>query len=163
MKTSKELIEQLAVIDENILAEAATQPAKFVDAARYRVQAMRGRMQAMAQYETWKSRLGLHYRRSKTQDDKRVTEGEIKDRIQVHAKTQIYDDRLQKAFAREEFAKLLLEAYRMRRDGIRIIHEGQLAEGKSGASELERAELRRKLRQKARELEHERKQVEDDE
>lgn len=155
MKTVKELIEAVPIVSENVLVEAAAQPLLFIDAARFRVQKMRNRSQAMARYDSWCSKLGLHIRRAKT-GDKRVTEGEVKDRIQIHQTTRAYDEALQKAFAEEEFSKLLLEALRMRRDALRVIAEAQLAEGTKEAAEIDRIAERRKLHKRARELEQQR-------
>jgi hypothetical protein len=62
--------------------------------------------------------------------------------------------------AQEEFAKLLLEAFRMRRDSLRIIAEGQLAEGRRESGEVERIEARSRLVRKARELDEERHHIE---
>lgn len=160
--TSREIIAKLPILDENILLEAANQPQLFVEAARYRVAKMRNRAQALARYEVWCSELGLHYRRTKTGGDRRITEGEIKDRIRISKKARFYDTKLQEAFAQEEFSKLLLEALRMRRDAIRVIADARVSEGIREGAEVERIEARRKLINKARDLESRRRKLEVD-
>ncbi len=160
MTSAKQLIQKLPLISENILVEAAQQPSLFVEAAEYRVSIMRLRSQALTEYENWCSKLALHYRKSKTKGE-RVTEGAIKDHVRINRNTRVLDIKLQRAFAHEEFSKLLLEAFRMRRDAIRVIAEAYNIEGIRGSAQVEKIEAHRKLVKKAQDLESRRQRVED--
>jgi len=160
MVGSKELIERLSIVDENVLAEAAKQPLLFIDAARYRVGKMRKRAQADAALDFNRSSLGLKIRKKPSED--RVTEGAIKSLIDIDPTTRSLRAALDEAEAEEELSKLILEAYRYRRDAIRILAEAHVYEGIKESSEVERAETRRKLSRKARELEDRRSKLNND-
>lgn len=155
--TSKSLIEKLTVVDENILAEAARQPLLFVDAARYRVHKMRRRAQADAALDYARSSLGLKTRKAPSED--RLTEGAVKAIIDTDKNICVLRAGLDEAEAQEELAKLILEAYRYRRDAIRILAEARVYEGMRETAEVEKIETRRKLSRKARELEDRRNRI----
>jgi hypothetical protein len=160
--SAESLIERLALVDEDILAEAAKQPILFIDAARYRVAAMRRRAQAVAELDSKRSRIALTIRaRRDGSGEKKFTEAALKEKVE--SQTVIRDLRAatERAYESEELAKLILEAYRMRRDGIRVIAETQIAEGMRGSKEIERIEQSRHIRNKARVLEETRRRVED--
>jgi len=152
--TSDQLITQLSVLDENILAEAARQPALFIDAARYRVSKMRKRAQANAALEARWSHLALRIRARKDDEGgKRMTEAALKATVESQKSIKMLRSDLERAYAEEEFSKLILEAFRMRRDAIRIIAESQNIEGIRGTKELEHIEQRKRLRNEAARLE----------
>ena len=159
---AESLIGKLPLVDENILAEAAKQPILFIEAARYRVTAMRVRAKAVAELEARKSTLALRIRAKKT-SARSITENAIKETVESQKSVIALRDRVEKAYALEEFSKLILEAYRQRRDAIRIIGETQIAEGIRGSHEVDRLEQSRKLRNRARDLEERRRRVPDGE
>lgn len=159
--TSQELIDKLAIIDENILAEAAKQPILFVEAARYRVEKMRERARATAEFETWEAELGLAIRAKYKTSDNKLTETAIKAKIRKHSGTKKRDKELQDSYAEEELAKLILDAYRMRKSAIQVISDMQVLEGNREAADVEKLEARRKLSTTARNLEERRKRGRD--
>jgi len=147
------LIQHLPLVDENILAEAARQPILFIDAVRFRVAAMRRRAQAVAELESKRSRIALTIRRQKDPTGKKqFTETALKEKVE--SQTVICELRasMERAYEMEEFAKLILEAYRMRRDAIRVIAESQIAEGMRETKEIEHIEQSSKVRREARRL-----------
>lgn len=157
LKVSR-LIESLSVVDENILAVAAGQPLLFVEASRYRVAKMRQRSRAEAALEACASELGLRFR-TPTGNEQRITEGYVKTRLLKHPRYRQMKEEVDRAEEREEFAKLLLEAYRMRRDAIKIIADAQTYEGAKGAYQVERDDMHRRLSNEARKLQERRKRA----
>ena len=156
---SKTLIEKLELVPENIFGEAAVQPLLYVDAARYRVAAMRSRSQAAAELEYTKARVAAAIRARLTEAGEKVTEKLIEQRVATHKLCRAASEKMDRAQETEEFAKLLLDAYRMRRDAIRIIGEGQIAEGIRGGHEVDRLEQHRRLAKRARDLDSRRGEV----
>lgn len=161
MRTAKSeitaLVDQLSVIDEDIRHEAVRQPALFIEAVRYRVSRMRIRSQAEAMFEAFVSRRGLVVRARVQGSKERVTEGAIKARVQKHPKFKLLQSALADAEAEEEFSKLLLEAFRMRRDAIKILADAQNYEAGRSVMDLERKDVTRKLSNEARRVQQARR------
>ena len=160
---SELLIERLALVDENILAEAARQPILFIDAVRFRVAAMRRRSQAVAELGAKRSRIALVIRAKGVAAGERVTDKNCAERVDKHSLIRELSDKVDRAIEVEEFSKLILEAYRMRRDAIRVIAESQIAEGMRATKEIEHIEQRGKMHRTVRDLEIRRNRVKSDE
>jgi hypothetical protein len=141
------ILRALPVIDENVWAESARQPLLFKDAARYRVSKMRVRSAAKSEMEAFAAQYGLRLR-----SRLKVTEGHIKAKVETHPKYRRLRAAYEEAEAREEFSKLVLEAYRQRRDAIQIIAKHEDIEGNKETAEIERLEQRRNLSLRARSL-----------
>lgn len=159
MYSLDKLIRTLPLLDENIWNEAARQPGMFFEAGRQRVSKMRVRMRAEAALEHHKASYGLKVRFRKLPNDQRVTEDYIKQKIAISKDYKLLQASLHNAQADEEFTIILLQAYRMRRDGIEIIAQAQLREGAKEAIEMEKTVVQRRLALQARQLEGRRKQV----
>jgi hypothetical protein len=150
---SQVLIAKLPIVDADIRREALNQPLRFLEAARYRVAKMRAVSRCKAALEAGYSEVNLQVRaRGKRDAAEKLTEGHIKAKILLNKQVRRLQQDLQTAEEREEFSKLLLEAYRMRRDAIRIVAEMQNYEGVRETAEVERIEQNRRLENKAREL-----------
>jgi hypothetical protein len=156
-----ELIRLLAVVDENIVSEAIRQPSLFIDAARYRVSKMREVSRAKAELDSCMSSIGLRIRAKGAGGDQRTTEGYVKSKILRSPTYNKLQSAVHDAERKEEFSKLLLEAYRMRRDAIRIIADEKNYESGRQGAEVERMQQRRKLVNKASEL-HRRRMSQDE-
>lgn len=159
---TKELIRRLAIVDQDILSEAAKQPQLFMDAAAYRVAAMRKRARAVAEIEQKRAHLVLRKRAEKDEMGRKVTEGEIKASVEATKIIAELRDQVDRAYEVEEMAKLILEAYRMRRDAIRVIAEAENLGLMRGSKELENIEQRKKMVQQIRTLESRRRRLEED-
>ena len=155
-KTAKELIRSLPLIDENILNEAANQPLLYVDAARYRVACMRETYRTRAEVEAFEATQGLKVRQSESE---KRTEKHIKSLVIKNPKYIELRDAAHDAEADEEFSKLLLKAFEMRKDAIRIISDAENREAGRMTAEVERAEKRRQLVREARRLEEKRSRL----
>jgi hypothetical protein len=160
--TSKELITKLAIVDQNILSEAAQQPILFMDAAQYRVSAMRVRAEAVAEIESRRARLTLKKRAEKDDMGRKVTEGEIKAGVESTKIIGVLRARVDRSYEREELAKLILEAYRQRREAIRVIAEAENLGLIRGSKEVENIQQRKKVISNARLLEQKRRRLEHD-
>jgi hypothetical protein len=160
--TADKLIRTLALVDENIMFEAATQALKFMDAARYRVSKMRMRVRAEAELASFATSLELRLR-ARPEGDKRITEAWYKARIASHPKWLRLKRAVEDASEREELSKLILEAFRMRRDAIRVIAEAQVYEAGKTVSTFEQLQEKRKLQFQQRVLEKRRRVVSEDE
>jgi hypothetical protein len=158
---TKSLIERLALVDENVLVEAALQPLRFVDAARFRVAAMKRRAQATAELEYKRSRLGQLIRARGAETGERITDKACNERVEQHSQIRELRDKQDRALEIEEFARLIMEAYRMRRDAIRVIAETQIAEGVKVTNEIDRIDHSRKIRNAAMRLDAKRSQIEE--
>ena len=77
----------------------------------------------------------------------------------MHSKIRELRAKLDRALELEEFARLIMEAYRMRRDAIRVIAETQIAEGVKETREIDHIEQRRKVRNVAMKLEEKRSRI----
>jgi hypothetical protein len=158
---SESLISRLALVDENIMAEAAKQPILFIDAVRYRVSAMRARAQANAELDYRRSRIALTIRaRKDAAGEKKFTEAALKEKVESQTVIRELRAKMERSYESEELAKLILEAYRMRRDAIRVIAESQIAEGMRGGKEIELLEQNRHMHNTARSLEEKRRRTE---
>jgi hypothetical protein len=147
--TAKELIARLPLVDTNILDEAAKQPGLFSDAALHRVEKMRKRSEAISSLDYFHAKLALHIRASKNEKGEKITEGALKERIEINKTHRALRAAMERAYEEEEFAKLLLEVLRQRRDGIRIIADARLHD--MTPNEVERS-VRRKIAGDARKL-----------
>ena len=160
MVTAEKLIRSLVIVEEDILREAAEHPLRFVAAARYRVFHMRQVATLESQLELKRSRLGLKIRAAKDTEGKKPTEGYVAQCIEVSSETIRLREEVDKAHALEELSKLILEAYRMRRDCLRILADYQNIQGMREVKEVESMDARRKLVSTARELQRRRTRLE---
>lgn len=158
--TSKELIRDLGVVSENILAEAARQPTMFIQAARYRVGKMRKRAEAIAAYDYHVANLAMKTRnRRNASGEKPYTEGALKEKVACNSDTRRLQTIQDRAYEEEEFSKQILRAFEMRRDAIRIIADAQNREVLREGSEVDRIQQKNKLRSEARKLEERRRRL----
>lgn len=162
--TSYSLIKKLAIIDENILVEAANQPLLYMEGAKYRVAKMRKRAEAVARLESEKSLIGLKLRRQKDETGKKAhTEDGIKARTELALIKSGTRAALDRAYEFEELSKLLLQALQMRRDAIRVIAEAHNISGMREDKEISRIQELRATKNRARDLLRQRKELGDDE
>lgn len=158
-KTSKlpGLIKRLAFVPENVLEEAAEQPGLFYEVSKIRVAKMRKKSLATAEYEAHKASMALRLRAKASTSGERTTEHSLAERVGTMTSTMALREAMDVADAEETLLKLLLEAYRMRRDGIRVIADSKIYREVNEDSETNR--IQRKLAEKARRLEDQRQRL----
>jgi hypothetical protein len=136
-----ELIDKLDFSEENIIRANREQPSLFLEASRYRVKKLRSRIQAESKYEMQQSKSSLFLRSLKKKGERgAITEGYIKDKVRVRPKVVVARKKFDNAQAHEEWAKLLLEAYRQRGSAIKTLAENLGAEANAQAR-LQRKDL----------------------
>lgn len=134
-KDSTELaqaLERLEITAEQLEQEALDQPRLFSFLASYYQTAFRQMLRAKARLEERQAHLGLVYRKQARQVKTRITEAQIRDLVVQSTSVMRYQKRFDLARAREAYAKLLLDAYKMRRDAIRTIADLRLRSGAHG-------------------------------
>lgn len=117
------LLDALDLTPETVLKAAGEQPVLFMDAARYRVGRMERRVRAKAVLETGKAECALRMRREAEDNGEKITEGKIGNLIDADAVIITLRANYEDAEVEDEFSKLLLEAFRVRRDCIRVISD----------------------------------------
>lgn len=149
-----DLVQQLEFAEEDITRATREQASLFLQAARYRIQTLRRKIQKESAYESVCSQVSIKLRQAKrAADDKnKPTESAIKNRINVDPSVVAARREFERTIVYEEFAKLLVEAFRQRRDACRILAEIMGAESnaharalRSEAEEQNLGTLRRKV------------------
>lgn len=157
--TFNELVDDLPIVDENILGEAAVQSQKFIRAARYRVHRLRIKNKSNAALEGRRLVLAMRARVKAAETGDKLTEAGVKELVETARSVRGLRQKLDRATEMEELAKHLLEAHRFRRDSIRVIGEAQNIEAIRGTKEVEKLEANRKLRSKIIELQKRRQRI----
>lgn len=146
------LAEKLRFVDENIKETVKNQPMLFLDAGRYRVKCMRNRAVAVAAVDSMRARVATAIRNDKNSAGLKMTEGALKEQIELDPEIQDLRDAQSEAYEDEEMGKLLVEAWRQRNSAVKNLVEMMLAEGASGSYQLEREVQTRAMNNKAQDL-----------
>lgn len=116
-----DLVNGLSFSDEEVVDAAKSQPTLFLHASRLRIQTMRNRVTAEAKLKAAEADRAGKFRLRGKEAGERITEGQVKERLaripEIIALTKAVTD----AEEYEEWSKLLLEAYRMRRDALKVV------------------------------------------
>ncbi len=161
--TFDSLLDNLKIVSEDIKEVAAHQPLLFIDAARYRVAMMRLRSKKEQEVDTKRSSLATKFRNRKDEQGKKIyTEGAVKEKVEIQTVVKQLRRELDNAFAEEELAKSMMEAYRQRNSALKIIADMQQFEGSREGAQIERDEQSRKLRNAARKLTDKRRSIASD-
>jgi len=123
-----ELISSLDFMPENVVQAAAEQPKLFLRAADYRMAKYRKYVQAEGRLEAERAATSLRLREQARLNGERLTENHIAELLTVDDNLRRLRAEVESAREADEYAKLLLEAYRMRRDCIRVVAELSSAE-----------------------------------
>jgi hypothetical protein len=115
----KRLLGDLDFPEEELARAAREQPSLFLEASRYRVRCMRRRIRAKAALESVYSEVALRYREKKQAD--KLTEKAIANKVIAHPNVITAQKELDSAEVAEEYSKLLVEAYRQRKDACKIL------------------------------------------
>lgn len=150
----QDLLIGLAFAPEGVVMAATEQPKLFLAAAEYRMSRYRERSQFEMALKKAEAEYSIELRHNAKASGERVTEGHIAEQVLVNKLLASRRETLAEVEEREEFAKLLLEAYRMRRECLRIVSDlvgAEIAMTKAVAAGSERAqELRRTIASKYR-------------
>jgi len=115
------LVDGLSLNADTVLQDASHLAHQFLDAANYRVQKMRKEVEAEMALDVARAEAEIEIRNSATQTGEKVTENHIKAHLilnpEVAAATKLFNDRQ----AEHEYGKLLVEAYRIKRDCLKAV------------------------------------------
>lgn len=128
--SAQELLDGLQFSGEALERAALEQAPLFVKAASFRVQAMAKRFQFESAVKVLEATLSERLRTEADESGARIVQAEVQAAQQLDSSCSAARKQLQEAELEEEFAKLLLEGYRMRRDSMRIISEQRAVEGR---------------------------------
>lgn len=115
------LLDSLDFTDEQIVDASKVQPLLFMEAARYRAKAMRKRSRLEAALSVARAERAGKFRSSKKEVGDRVTEGQVQERLNKDPTIASLQASVDEAEVEEEYAKLLLEGFRMRRDALKVV------------------------------------------
>lgn len=148
-----QLLTSLQFTEHTVLQAASEQPQLFLYAIRARVQTRQQLLRAESHRDEVEARVGRNYREYEESQDKkgRVTDKAVATAVDLSEEVQEARKQVRIAAAKEDAAFLLLEAYRHRRDMIRVVAELSIAEGRSMQSEELRVQELQKLSKEARE------------
>lgn len=117
----EELLEGLDFNEASILEAERGQAKLFERAARYRVGKMRVRARAEMVHSVAQAEASLFLRREFAGKGEKLTETYLEQLLITRDDIKAAHEALMVAKEEEEYAKLLLEAYQMKRDGMRAV------------------------------------------
>ncbi len=115
----RRLLRRLEFTEETVINAALTQAKLYKQASIYRVQKLAQRTNAETKLDLVKAEVAL--RKREAIDKKDRTETEIKDMVALNPKHRIARRKLNNAVVEEQFAKMLVDAYDMRMQAIRVV------------------------------------------
>ncbi len=145
------LLRLLDFSDEEVVDASKQQPKLFVEAVRFRVQKMRHRTQLESQLSLAKSQKSSKFRAKAKERGERVTEGQVSERMNTDPEIISLSAQVSAAEEEEEYSKLLLEAFRMRRDALKVVADvigAELFISKRELGTTELAKMKKKLSEK---------------
>lgn len=145
------LLERVEFQPENVVAAAAENSVLFLEAINYRLDCMRRRSAAKLYYERERARLDTSIRANARADGDRVTEKQIESTILLDVDLERANRSFQDAEEEDEYSKLIVEVFRMRRDCLRIVEGATRDEMSLQRAAEVGAEKMRETRQRLRE------------
>ncbi len=115
------LIDALEFTDETVASAAELQPKLFLEAGRFRVQKMRKKNQAEAAHALLLSEKALKTREKFKNDGEKVTEANIKEKLGRDRELLDAAKLCSSSEESEEYARLLVEAYRQRSSSLKVV------------------------------------------
>ncbi len=119
-----ELLEKMAYQPEELIDVAPQQALLFDVAARWRVRVMHARMQADTALKATRAEEAQAIRNSYRASGEKLTEAALDEHLFLNKQVQAAATKLAKLKELEEYALLVLEALRMRRDSMLVLGMG---------------------------------------
>ena len=146
------LLSKIDFSPDNVVDAAAEQPVLFVRAIQYRLECLITKTNAKMAWETAQAEKELKIRKEYRDAGEKITEGNIDALTLLDPDVAAACKKFSDAETYEEYSKLVVEAFRMRRDCLRIVDDMTRDEmGLQKAAELGAEKLkqtRRKLHDK---------------
>lgn len=123
MKKSDELplLSDLQITAESIYEDAQTLPSKFMEAAKFRVTCMRNLAAADMAHDMARAQADLEIRQEAEDSGEKITEAKVKAAIDIHPMVLPAREKFHEEEALSEHSKLLVEAFRIKRDCLDIL------------------------------------------
>jgi hypothetical protein len=149
-----ELLDSIGFSPDNVVGAAAGQTGLFVKAINYRLACLQDKTRQDMDCKRISAEQELKIRKEAKANDEKLTESHIKSLLLVNKTVVASETQLAQAEAYDEYSKLVIEAFRMRRDCLKIVSENSRTEfyasGRTLDAEVE-AERLAVLRQRTRE------------
>lgn len=123
-----DLLAKLDFEDHEVLVAACSQPALFMKAADYRVECMRKQQKADAQLDVVRAEMAADLRKEHGERGEKIAEKLMNELLDASEDVQTARAESEAAKRGDEYSKLLVEAYRHRRDALRIVADMMRAE-----------------------------------
>lgn len=121
LEQMEELIGKLSFSPETIIEAAMEQPSLFAEMSGLRAEAMREAARAKWDHELSCSEVANAFRHEDAETGFKTTENNIAERVRLEPAIAIAVGKKNETEALEEQSRLLIDAFRMRRDCLRII------------------------------------------
>lgn len=115
------LLKGLDFTADNVVDAATRNAVMFMRAVEYRIRCMHGRVEAKMRLESSCAAMDAELRKEARDLGEKITEKGIEQRLTLDKLISERKDKFSEAEELEEYAKLLVEAYRMRRDCLKIV------------------------------------------
>ena len=141
-----DLLARIDFSTDNVVAAAAENPVLFVKAIGYRLQCMRERSAAKMLWEQGQAGADLTIRSDARKVGEKVTERFIEEQVLLDPAVADMAKKFTEADELDEYSKLVVEAFRMRRDCLRIVGDltrDELSLAKAAEAGMERMESTR--------------------
>jgi hypothetical protein len=146
------LINRLDFTMESLVAAELEQAKLFEEVARYRVQALGAFTAAELRRDQVRAETELTIRKRAAAADEKITEGNVKAQIETDAFVRKAEAFVITTRKRDEYSKLLVEAYRHRRDAMQdvatLVGRAEAAEQRAKQYEQEMKKTQRALKEK---------------
>lgn len=146
------LLDQIEFSPENVVQATAVNSVLFKQSLDYRLERMLEKSRVDMNNKRVRAETELSIREKAKQRGEKITESHISSLLIIHPLIVTSDDELENAKTYDEYSKLVVEAFRMRRDCLKIVAEVMRTEFSIGRSaELESealGEIRRNLKTK---------------
>ncbi len=143
----KKLLSTLDFSVEDLAEASAIQSKLFEQVAQYRASCLRRKLETEAAYDLAKAKRSLSLRHKAEAEGRKVTEGLIADSVTVGKSVRAALADFIEAQSLDEYSKNLVDAFRMRRDSIRVLED--ISERRSvGADSTEATKKLRDVREK---------------
>jgi hypothetical protein len=145
------LLNKIDFSPDNVVEAASVNPGLYVRAIEYRLQCLTEKSRQDMNHKRLRAETELEIRRHAKANDEKITEDHIKAKLLLNKDVSAAGEQAQQAETMDEYSKLVVEAFRMRRDSLRIVADMSRQEmnlGRALEANADLQETREKLRSK---------------
>ena len=119
--TIDEILEEIDFEDEEVEHAARTLPKCFLEAARYRIRILRKRQELEQTLDASRVDAAMAARAKAYRDTTKITEVAIKEIVESDNDVRVNVAAVKNAQQLEEFAKLVVECFRMKKSAVQVV------------------------------------------